>query len=119
MKAFIAGIITLSILIAAVTFNGIFVCRQIQALSDETRALSSDITLANCEALTELWKSSSPFITLSVSRSSVDEIDDTITLMINDIKTGNETAYLVSRTKLICLFDRLKETESFNLRRIF
>ncbi len=119
MKAFIAGLITLASLIAAVTFNGFFVHQKIETLLAQTQALSEEAISADATKLSDTWDASSPWIALSVSRLTVDEIEDTISLLLSDIKTGNETGYLVSRTKLICLFKRLQETESFNLRRIF
>ena len=119
MKAFIAGIITLSLLIGAVVANGIFIIRRTDELLRELSLLPEDVATADCKKFADEWKKWSPFISLSVQREAVDDIDDTLEQMKLYIKTQNSAGYLSSKKKLHCTIERLRKTESFSLSRIF
>ncbi|MBE6713834.1 MAG: DUF4363 family protein [Ruminococcaceae bacterium] len=119
MKAFIAGVVTLSVLITAVIANGFLVIGKTDRLLCEIAALPDEIEKADTSAIEKEWLSSEIWIALTVNRSTVDDIEDTLAQLICDIEAGNRIGYLVSRTKLECLFERLKQTETFNPKRIF
>ena len=119
MKAFICGAVTLTLLIGAVIANGILIIKKTDALLFEIENLSDDIEDADSSLLLDKWESSRTWIALTVHRETVDDIDDTLAKMETYIKTGNEEAYLVSRTYLKCLTERLQKTESFSVSRIF
>jgi len=119
MKAFIAGIITLSLLIFAVTGNAFLIMKKTASLLREVEALPDSSIEADASALQEEWEGSRLWIALTVHRENVDDIDDTLSLLILEIKEGNDTGYLASKTQLYCIIERLRSTESFSLSRIF
>ncbi len=119
MKAFIAGIITLSILIGAVIANGIFISQRTDELLRELSLLSEDVKNADSIDFSREWDTWRPFISLTVHREAVDDIDDTLELMELYIGTENSAGYLSSKKKLHCTIERLRKTESFSLSRIF
>lgn len=118
MKPFITGIITLTILILAVILNSIFITQKADALLKELNSLPIDLQSADTSDITEAWSKWSPFLSASVSRKKIDEIDDAIRQLELYVRSGNEFSYVSCREHLICLFERLRETESFSLSRI-
>jgi len=119
MKAFIAGVITLTILICAVTLNAVFISKKTDKLISIIDTLSNDLQSADSSDLENEWDKSKGWFALTVHRESIESIDDTIALLKTETEAGNETGYLVARTQLGCLMERLRKTESFSLERIF
>ncbi len=119
MKAFISGVITLSLLTVFITLSGILITRRTDKILSVIDSLPSEISSADPSALSNIWERSQIWFSLTVHREDVDNIDDTIEKLKTHIKTGNETGYLVALTELECLIERLRSTESFSLDRIF
>ena len=119
MKAFIAGVITLSLLITAVTVNGFLIVKKADALISEIRALPDSPGEADDTQLKKEWEGSRVWIALTVQRENVDDIDDTLAQLSLEIAEKNDIGYLASKTRLLCMIERLKITESFSLSRIF
>ena len=119
MKAFIAGIITLSLLITAVCINTFYIMKMTNSLIASLEALPSECEIADLHSFCDEWESSKVWIALTVHRENVDEIDDTLEQLKLYCQTGNEAAYLSAKEKLLCITERLRKTESFSLSRIF
>lgn len=119
MKAFIAGIITFSLLISAVIANAFLIINKTDELLFELDALSDDATVADVSTFIKKWESSRLWIALTVHRENVDNIDDTLDQLILFRKIGNSEGYLSAKKKLHCTVERLRKTESFSLSRIF
>ena len=119
MKAFIAGVITLSVLTVCITVASIFITGRTDRLLSVIDSLPESVSKADSYALSAIWDQSRTLFSLSVHRKDVDNIDDTIEKMKIYIKEGNETGYLVTLTELRCLMERLKKAESFSPERIF
>lgn len=119
MKAFISGIITIVILIGAVVANTVFLTKKTEKIIEDIISLPDNVEAADLSKLSDDWESIRSFISLTVHRENVDDIDDTIELLKLSKATDNEQAYLIHKTKLLCTAKRLKKTESFSLSRIF
>ena len=119
MKAFIAGVITLSLLISAVSINAFFITRKTDELISLLEAMP-DYCREDAEVdFLSAWESAQVWIALTVDRKNVDDIDDTLKQLRLHCREGNTQGYLVCREKLLCTVKRLKKTESFSLSRIF
>ena len=119
MKAFICGIITLTTLIAAVITNTIFITKKTDIIINEIESLPEYCASADLSALSREWNDIRSFISLTVHRENIDDIDDTIEQLVLSVSSRNEQSYLYQKTKLLCIAKRLKKTESFSLSRIF
>ena len=119
MKAFICGIITITILIGAVVANTYFITKKTDRIIDDITSLPNNAKQADLSALSMDWEDIRPFISITVHRENVDDIDDTLEQLKLSVKEGNDHTYLINKTKLLCTAKRLKKTESFSLSRIF
>ncbi|MBE6587812.1 MAG: DUF4363 family protein [Ruminococcaceae bacterium] len=119
MKAFIAGVITLTLLITAVTLNAFLIVSKTDSILREIDALPDSSNDADCSLLLQEWEDSRLWIALTVHRENVDDIDDTLALLSLYIEKGNQQGYLCERTRLYEIVERLKKTESFSPSRIF
>lgn len=119
MKAFIAGIITLSLLIGAVVANAFLIMDRTKHLILALERLPDDPLEADVPSFAKAWEDSRSWISLTVHRDNVDEIDDTIEQLKLYWQKGNVICYLSAKEKLLCTVERLKKTESFSLSRIF
>lgn len=119
MKAFVAGIITLSLLVCAVCANAFLIIQKTDSLIECIESLPHSAKEADEAELFFQWRRSQKWIALTVHRDNVDDIDDTLEQLSLEIDLGNDHGYMVARTKLLCIMERLKETESFSLKRIF
>ena len=119
MKAFIAGLITLALLIAAVTANAFLIVQKTDSLLSKLSALPENAEDANERELLCEWERSRLRIALTVHRENVDDIDDTLSQLSLEIARANDTGYLQRKTQLYSIVERLKKTESFSLSRIF
>ena len=119
MKAFLIGTATLITLITIVCINALYISRDTRALLSLVEGLENSTALADTSSLCEKWESSKKLIALSVHRETIDSIDDSIAQLTLAVKTGNESLYHTSREQLLCIIKRLRETESFSLKRIF
>lgn len=119
MKAFIAGVITLSLLITTITVNAILIINKTDRILEEINALSESVETADDTRLQMLWKNSRSWIALTVHRENVDDIDDILTQLELEIAEQNSLGYLREKKKLLTTVKRLKKTESFSFSRIF
>lgn len=119
MKAFIAGITTLTLLIGAITTNAVMITKKtddILKIIDELPLSASD---ADARELCLLWEKTRPWIAVAVHRENVDDIDDTLSQLTAEISLQSDSGYLRQKTKLRDIVERLRKTESFSLSRIF
>ena len=119
MKAFIAGVITLSLLISAITVNSFFILKKTDDIIDEIKELPQSVSEADDAQLQRVWKKSHSWIALTVHRENVDEIEDTLSQLRIEISEQNDIGYLREKEHLLTIAKRLKKTESFSLSRIF
>lgn len=119
MKAFICGVITLSLLICAITVNAILIIKKTDSILHEIALLSDDVEEADDSRLQLLWQESRVWIALTVHRENVDDIDDTLSQLELEIREKNTIGYLREKEKLLTIVKRLKKTESFSFSRIF
>ena len=119
MKAFIAGVITLSLLVASITVNAFLITKKTDSILHEINSLSESVSAADDSDLQLLWQRSRFWIALTVHRENVDDIDDTLSQLELEIKEQNSIGYLREKQKLLSIVKRLKKTESFSLSRIF
>ena len=119
MKSFLAGLITLALLITAVCVNTFYIIKKTDGLIRSLERLPLECSEADTTAFSEEWENSKAWIALTVHRENVDEIDYTLELLRLHCRSGNKEGYLSARQKLLCIAERLRETESFSLSRIF
>lgn len=119
MKAFIAGVVTLSLLITAVTVNAFLIISKTDSLLSHLEALPESVKDADESDLLKEWDSSRMWIALTVHRENVDDIDDSLAQLSLYIRKENAQGYLCERTRLYEIIERLKKTESFSVSRIF
>ncbi len=119
MKAFLAGIITLSLLIGAVCTNTFYILKKTDSLISSLKSLPDNCNEADLTTFSKEWEDSRVWIALTVHRENIDDIDDTLELTKLFCRIGNESAYLTAKEKLLCIAERLRKTESFSLSRIF
>lgn len=119
MKAFIAGVITLSLLLCAVTLNAFLIINKTDNLLSEISALPDSPKNADDTMVRKLWEDSRTWIALTVHRENVDDIDDTLAQLSLEIRENNTALYQKEKTRLLQIVERLKKTESFSLSRIF
>ena len=119
MKAFIIGVITLSILLSAVTVNSFFVAHRTDELLSEINSLPENAAEADISNIQGKWKSMRKWISLTVHRKNIDSIDDTIVLLSIEIDSENDGGYLREKARLLTIIERLRKTETFSLSRIF
>ena len=89
MKAFIAGVITLSLLIATITVNAFLIIKKTDIILDEIGSLADTVDKADDSKLQILWQKSRAWIALTVHRENVDDIDDTLSQLELEIKEQN------------------------------
>lgn len=119
MKAFITGMITLILLIFAVTINSVLITDRANRMLRRINELPISVEESETYALTREWEGCQGLISASVSRKKIDEINDTIRQLNVYIRTKNTFSYLACREHLLCLFEHLLETESLSFGRIF
>lgn len=119
MKAFIAGIITLSLLIGAVCANAFSIINNTDKLISSIDALPDNTAIEKIDELQSIWERCKRHISLSVRRDNIDVIDDTMEQLKLYCREKDEPAYLYAKKRLLCTIKRLRKTESFSLSRIF
>ncbi len=119
MKAFIAGAVTLSLLIGIIITNAFLICSKTDNILAEIDDLAKTAGDADPTQLCLLWEESRSWIALTVHRENVDDIDDTLCQLTLEIESENDIGFLRQKTKLRQIVERLRKTESFSLSRIF
>lgn len=119
MKIFIIALIILIVLSSSVILSTRSTVSMCNELIKEAEALPRNITGADVSAFNIKWKEYKPFFCITVSHKETDAIDDTLTKLSADIKSGYEEGYVFSREALISTLERLKNSESLSFDRIF
>lgn len=119
MKAFIAGIVTITFLVFSVSLNAVMINRKTSEILEKLEKLPKSSYDTDVSSLITEWEGSKTWIALTVHRENVDDIDDTLAQLRLEADRHNDIGYQAELKKMICLVKRLRETESFSLKRIF
>lgn len=120
MKAFICSLITIFLLTAAVTVNGIYITNETSELAEMAERFPDniddheDFMLAYAD-FTGKWEKFRGIVSLSVSNAEAESIDDTLKQLHSRFESGNSSDMAAAKVALIGKIKELRNTESFGL----
>lgn len=121
MKAFICSVITIFLLTAVVTVNGIYIANETKALCEIAEdfpdcADDSEDFLLSYNKFSEKWKKFRGVVSLSASESEAEAIDEALEQLHSRFESGNSSDMAAAKVALIGKIQGLRDTESFGIR---
>ena len=117
MKSFFGSVILFTILILAVTLNGIYILNLSERIGQYAewfeRVEKKEDPTALLEELQDLWKQNRKYLALSIDTATLDDIEKTILSLIVAYESGDSyefekyRAYLGEAAREISRFERL------------
>ncbi len=121
MKVFITAVVILSLLIAGVWVNGIFLHGRLNELIDAALLLPDTVDTDVAQyaeaigVLQPLWEETRQITMITVSAARIEAIDRAMADLEAGWETEEDTAYRQARAELILLLRRLRAIESCSL----
>lgn len=121
MKAFICSVITIFLLTAVVTVNGIYIANETSALCEIAEgfpdsANDNENFLLSYNNFSEEWQKFRGVVSLSASESEAEAIDEALEQLRSRFESGSSSDMAAAKVALIGKIRGLKETESFGIR---
>lgn len=117
MKSFVGSVILFTILILAVTLNGIYILGLSERIGQYAERLErvekEEDPTALLEELQDLWKQNRKYLAFSIDTATLDDIEKTILSLIVAYESGDSyefekyRAYLGEAAREISRFERL------------
>jgi hypothetical protein len=117
MKSFLGSVILFTILILAVTLNGIYILNLSERIGQYAERLErvekEEDPTALLEELQDLWKQNRKYLAFSIDTETLDDIEKTILSLIVAYESGDSyefekyRAYLGEAAREISRFERL------------
>ena len=117
MKSFLGSVILFTILILAVTVNGIYILNLSERIGQYAERLErvekEEDPTALLEELQDLWKQNRKYLAFSIDTATLDDIEKTILSLIVAYESGDSyefekyRAYLGEAAREISRFERL------------
>jgi hypothetical protein len=117
MKSFLGSVILFTILILAVTLNGIYILNLSERIGQYAERLErvekEEDPTALLEELQDLWKQNRKYLAFSIDTATLDDIEKTILSLIVAYESGDSyefekyRAYLGEAAREISRFERL------------
>lgn len=118
MKAFVFALILLTIMLAFVSYNYIYVRSASDELAELTLSLTQDDT-DGINKLTSLWEEKHPFVSISTEESKEENIEDLLSSLSVYSKSGNTDEFERVKALLVNAFRELAAFETFSVHDIF
>ena len=118
MKAFVFALILLTLMLAFISYNYIYV----RSASDELASLALSLTKGDTDGvdrLTALWEEKHPFISISTEETKEENISDLLSALSVYSKSGNTDEFERTRALLVNAFNELSAFETFSVHDIF
>jgi hypothetical protein len=120
MKAFICSLITVFLLTAAVTVNGIYVINEADSLSEIAHSFPDSAEdrenfLRSYEEFSQRWGKFKRIVSLSVSNAEAEAVEETLELLYSRFESGSSSDMAAAKTSLISKLSELRDTESFGI----
>ena len=117
MKSFLGSVILFTILILAVTLNGIYILNLSERIGQYAERLErvekEEDPTALLEELQDLWKQNRKYLAFSIDTATLDDIEKTILSLVVAYESGDSyefekyRAYLGEAAREISRFERL------------
>ncbi|MBO5338396.1 MAG: DUF4363 family protein [Clostridia bacterium] len=117
MKAFIISIISSSLLVLMVIFNGIYignVTRRLDTMANDLKIDSKD----EIDELESYWKKNESIICFSVSHKDVDNVNTAIEVLKGKYESGDMSGFYEYKSLLILYIEEIRDKERFHIHNI-
>ena len=118
MKGFIAAVITLSLLIGGIIWNGIYIHRTTGELIRDTETIENSTEDTRVDLLDELhkkWIKVRPVLAITVSHTEIEAIGSRIAALSEYAKTEDDSEFLATLAQLREDLEFLHRSEALTL----